>query len=113
MAAVGLTRQPVRCNATELMLHSGRNPGPAPPRDAEFARVSEVDQGLRMVGRGINVAMRRLEQHRTGPDADLRAAYRALHDAITDLAAVYNWITLATRPAPPARPARHQRPWGG
>jgi hypothetical protein len=113
MAAAGLRRQPVRCNATELMLQSGRHPSPAPPRDAEFARGDEVDQGLRMVGRGINVAMRRLEPHRTGPDADLRAAYRALHDAITDLAAVYNWITLANRPAPPARPARRRRPWGG
>jgi hypothetical protein len=115
---------PTRCNATEMLLHSGRGmPGAAddarslepvvrrPPEVKEFV-AERVELGLLQVGRRLETLLHVLGPYRSA-DHDLGTAYGAAHDALGDLAATYTWVTLGARPAPPARPGRRRRPWGG
>ncbi len=113
------------CNATEMMLRSGRGAARAPARGRDqrapaLRRPEEpteffaerIELGLIQVGRRLDAMMSVLTPYRTD-DGDLQRAYTEAHDALGDLAATYTWVTLGSRPAPPAPPARRRRPWGG
>jgi len=65
--------------------------------------------GLRQVGRNLSTAMSALAPYRTSADARLRAAYSSVHEAITDLAAVYAWLTFGPRRAERIQRARDRR----
>jgi hypothetical protein len=108
-------KQPQWCNATEHILRSGRGApagiGPGVRANPVVDGGERVDVGLRAIGGNLGAALSALDPYRHGDD-DLHAAYRSVHAAMGDLAAVYCWITL-TRRVPPARPARRRRPWGG
>lgn len=120
-----------RAGDTERLLRSGRvpeprhepEPEPGPSDDPvatadavveEAAEILATDlptlpdertrEGLRQVGRSLSSAMSALAPYRTSADARLRAAYESVHDAITDLAAVYAWLTFG-----PGRAQRMQR----
>jgi hypothetical protein len=65
--------------------------------------------GLRQVGRNLSSAMSALAPYRTSADSRLRAAYSSVHEAITDLAAVYAWLTFGPGRAQRIQRARDQR----
>jgi hypothetical protein len=69
--------------------------------------------GLRQVGRNLSSAMSALAPYRTSTDSRLRAAYSSVHEAITDLAAVYAWLTFGPGRAQRIQRARDQRRSGG
>jgi len=69
--------------------------------------------GLRQVGRNLSSAMSALAPYRTSADSRLRAAYSSVHEAITDLAAVYAWLTFGPGRAQRIQRARDQRRTGG
>ncbi|MEI5674613.1 MULTISPECIES: hypothetical protein [unclassified Nocardioides] len=92
------------CNATELLLRSGRVAGRV---DA-----TPADDGLEDVGHRLSVALVALGPHRESRDERLRRAYRCVHDAMGDLATVLLQVSAPSPRARPARPARRRRPWG-
>ena len=111
-----------KCNATELLLRfgrgtapTGREPVPLERRPPEVTSYHDerVEIGLRQAGHRLQSAMSTLARYRESDDEVLRSAYTDVHDALTDLAATYTWVTLGRRPARPAPPARRRRPWGG
>ena len=69
--------------------------------------------GLRQVGHNLSSAMSALAPYRTSADSRLRAAYSSVHEAITDLAAVYAWLTFGPGRAQRIQRARDQRRTGG
>ena len=111
-----------KCNATELLLRSGRGTtqdswepvslGRRPP-DVGASHDERVELGLRQAGRRLQDAMSMLASYRESEDDRLRTAYTDVHDALGDLAATYTWVTLKNRPARPARPGRRRHPSGG
>jgi len=113
------------CNATEILLRSGRGtaeyavdpaepltPVPMRPSGNEEYFAERIQLGLLQVGRRLDTVMTVLAPYRTTDD-DLHTAYVEAHDALGDLAATYTWVTLGRRPAPRARPARRRRPSDG
>lgn len=68
--------------------------------------------GLRQVGRNLSSAMTALAPYRTSADARLRAAYAAVHEAITDLAGVYAWLSFGSGRAERVQRARDRRRQG-
>jgi hypothetical protein len=125
-----------RADEIERLLRSGRVPNPRqeePPADdpaaAAAAAVEQVAEllasdlpgleddraraGLRQVGSNLSSAMSALAPYRTSADARLRAAYSSVHEAITDLAAVYAWLTFGPGRAQRIQRARDQRRTGG
>ena len=117
------------CNATEILLRSGRGAdadadGPVEPlapvpfrpegaaEDLSEYFAERIQLGLIQVGRRLDAVMTALAPYRTADDA-LDAAYVEAHDALGDLAATYTWVTLGRRPAPPARRGPRRRPSGG
>lgn len=81
-------------------------------REAPEFRLERIELGLLQIGRRLDVLMRTLSPYRATDD-ELHEAYVAAHDAMGDLAATYTWLTLGSRQARPAPPARRRRPWGG
>lgn len=65
--------------------------------------------GLLQVGSNLSSAMQALSPYRTSADARLRAAYSAVHEAITNLAAVYAWLTFGRRRGERIEAARERR----
>ncbi|GAA4712891.1 hypothetical protein [Nocardioides conyzicola] len=65
--------------------------------------------GLRQVGRNLSSAMTALAPYRDSADGRLRAAYAAVHEAITDLAGVYAWLTFGQGRAQHVQRARDRR----
>jgi hypothetical protein len=113
------------CNATEVMLRSGRDRNasedgserPLTPATRCRPEMTElcgerVELGIRQVGLRLDTVMRALSPYRT-MNEDLHQAYREVHDALGDLAATYTWVSLGSRQARPARPGLRRRPWGG
>jgi hypothetical protein len=111
-------RKPQRCDATEVLLRSGRG---APSEGARSILAGaagsmgdgdeRIDLGLRVIGHQLGTALSALDPYRHGDD-ELRKAYNSVHAAMGDLAAVYCWITV-TRKVRQARPERRRRPWDG
>jgi hypothetical protein len=129
-----------RAGETERLLRSGRVPDPrdeaqpsddqpaddpAALADAVIEEVAEIlasdlpalqddraKAGLRQVGRNLSSAMSALEPYRTSADTRLRTAYSSVHEAITDLAAVYAWLTFGPGRAQRLQRARDQRRTG-
>lgn len=98
------------CNAIELMLRSGRMGPlvePARPRSSEI-----VDLALDDLGQRLGVALIHLSDHRSSADEGLRHSYRAIHGAMSDLAAILIRLSVPRWRAGRARPARRRRPWG-
>jgi hypothetical protein len=108
-----------RCGATEVLLRSGRAELPsaqalrAVARSGRTPPPDRAEIAVRELGRRLGAALSLLAPYRTAPDDRLRSAYAEVHSAITELATAYVWLTLASRPARPAPPARRRRPSGG
>lgn len=116
--------EPLSCNATEILLRSGRgavsiaDDALAPlavsrqPADTTEFFAERIELGLLQMGRRLDTLMAVLSPYRTSND-ELHAAYVEAHDALGDLAALYTWVTLGRRSAARAQPARRRRPSGG